>query len=282
MRKRFPNLSQRLYLRPDVHIVEEDGRSFVRRSTEKYQVLQATLVDTWAATAAGAFALSENNLYTTDAFRDYLTHLTDDGVLAISRWGFEPPRESLRLISLAIEALGQLGEGEAWRHVIVAREGSVQGWGALDTVLISRQPFTAADIDRAREACTHGGLQPVYYPGLQIQNQFHDLLLSPNPERYQRGYTFDISPVSDNRPFFFYTVQPRIFEIHEERGAGHRRLQGQPGGAAAVRADGDQPGCDYRDPGGAAAGVRRASAAAEGCARVSAVLSVHRRRLHHD
>ena len=72
---------------------------------EKYQVLQATLVDTWASTAAGAFALSENNLYTTDAFYDYLTHLTDDGVLAFTRWGFDPPRESLRLISLAMDAL---------------------------------------------------------------------------------------------------------------------------------------------------------------------------------
>ena len=73
-----------IYLRPEVRVVVEDGRSFVRRSTEKYQVLQATLVDTWASTAAGAFALSENNLYTADAFYDYLTHLTDDGVLAFT------------------------------------------------------------------------------------------------------------------------------------------------------------------------------------------------------
>jgi hypothetical protein len=182
MRKRFPNLSQRLYLRPDVHIEEEDGRSFVRRSTEKYQVLQATLVDTWAATAAGAFALSENNLYTTDAFRDYLSHLTGDGVLAISRWGFDPPRESLRLISLAIEALGQLGESEPWRHVIVAREGSVQGWGAQDTVLIARKPLQPRRYrSRPRRLRARPSLQPVYYPGLSIQNQFHDLLLSPNP-----------------------------------------------------------------------------------------------------
>ncbi len=95
MRKRFPQLSRGLFLRPDVHIHIEDGRSFVRRSTEKYQVIQATLVDTWASTAAGAFALSENNLYTTEAFRDYLTHLTDDGLLTFTRWGFDPPRESL-------------------------------------------------------------------------------------------------------------------------------------------------------------------------------------------
>ena len=105
MRERFAGLSNDLYLRPEVHLFVEDGRSFVRRSDDKYQVLQATLVDTWAATAAGAFALSENNLYTTDAFRDYLQHLTDDGMLAITRWGFDPPRESLRLISLAIDAL---------------------------------------------------------------------------------------------------------------------------------------------------------------------------------
>ena len=79
-------------------------------ATDKYQVIQATLVDTWASTAAGAFALSENNLYTTDAFHDYLSHLTDDGMIAFTRWGFDPPRESLRLISLAMAALDQLGE----------------------------------------------------------------------------------------------------------------------------------------------------------------------------
>jgi spermidine synthase len=105
MQQRFPELSHRLYFRPEVHVVIEDGRSFVRRSSDKYQVLQATLVDTWASTAAGAFALSENNLYTTDAFRDYLTHLTDDGLMVFTRWGLQPPRESLRLISLAMAAL---------------------------------------------------------------------------------------------------------------------------------------------------------------------------------
>ena len=127
---------------------------------------------------AGAFALSENNLYTTDAFRDYLLHLTDDGILAITRWGLEPPRESLRLISLAIEALNQLGETDAWRHVIVGRQGSVQGWGAQDTVLISRKPFSQGDIDRARIAMSDGGVQAIYYPGLEIQNQFYTLRIT--------------------------------------------------------------------------------------------------------
>jgi hypothetical protein len=223
MQQRFPDFSHRLYFRPDVQIHVEDGRSFVRRSTEKYQVLQATLVDTWAATAAGAFAFSENNLYTTDAFRDYLTHLTDDGLLCITRWGFEPPRESLRLISLAIDALGEIGEREPWRHVIISREGSTEDTGASDTVLISRKPFSAADIERAQTAFAAGRQRPVYYPGSQINNQFRDLLLSPNPAEYQRNYRFDISPVSDNRPFFFYTVQPRDM-VSFFRSVGHGKI----------------------------------------------------------
>jgi hypothetical protein len=218
MRDKFSELSHRLYFRPEVKIHVEDGRSFVRNSPEKFQVLQATLVDTWASTAAGAFALSENNLYTTDAFRDYLLHLTDDGMITITRWGFEPPRESLRLISLAIAALNHIGEKDAPRHIIVAREdaGAIRGWGARDTVLISRKPFSEADVARAKTAMSEapiGGngnkIQPVYLPGERIPNEFTELLLTPDPAKFQRDYRYDISPVDDNRPFFFYTVQPR-------------------------------------------------------------------------
>ena len=151
MRRRFADESHRIYFRPEVHIFVEDGRSFVRRSNEKYQVIQATLVDTWAASAAGAFALSENNLYTTDAFRDYLNHLTDDGLIVFTRWGFDPPRESLRLISLAMHALGGIGEKQAWKHILVLRQDAekLHQWGAQDTVLIFRKPISA-DRYRAR------------------------------------------------------------------------------------------------------------------------------------
>ncbi len=209
MRDRFVPQSRGLYLRPDVHIFVEDGRSFVRRSHDKYQVVQATLVDTWASTAAGAFALSENNLYTTDALRDYLLHLTDDGMVAFTRWGLDPPRESLRLVSLAMAALHQIGELEPWRHVIVGREGSTEGWGAQDTVLIARKPFPDSDLSRARAAMVAAHMQPIYFPDERIAGQFTDLLRSPDPEAYERNYQYDISPVGDNQPFFFYTVQPR-------------------------------------------------------------------------
>jgi hypothetical protein len=211
MRGKFAAESHNIYSRAGVDLHIEDGRSFVRRSDQKYQVLQATLVDTWASTAAGAFALSENNLYTTDAFVDYLSHLTDDGVIALTRWGFEPPRESLRLISLAMAALPAVGETDPARHVMVVREDTakLKGWGALDTVLISRKAFSDADTAHARQIIADGHMDEIYLPGDDPKNAFGQLVTSADPAAFWRDYPFDVSPVSDDRPFFFYTVQPR-------------------------------------------------------------------------
>ena len=211
MRGQFANESHHIYTHPGVRVFVEDGRSFVRRSDEKYQVLQATLVDTWASTAAGAFALSENNLYTADAFTDYLDHLTDDGLLAFTRWGFDPPRESLRLLSLAMAALPRVGESDPARHVMVIREDTakLKGWGALDTVLISRKPFSDADVAHARQVIAEAHMDEIYLPGDTPKNAFGQLLTASDPEAFWRDYPFDVSPVNDDRPFFFYTVQPR-------------------------------------------------------------------------
>jgi hypothetical protein len=211
MRQRYPELSQRIYFRPDVRIFVEDGRSFIRRSAEKYQVLQATLVDTWASTAAGAFALSENNLYTTDAFHDYLTHLTDDGFMAFTRWGFQPPRESLRLLTLATDALERLGEKDPWRHVIVIRENVnlISQWGATDTVLISRKPFSEDDRARVRQFIAETKKDLVYEPGMTGGTEFAEFLRTSDRAAYLAAYAYDISAVSDDRPFFFFTVQAR-------------------------------------------------------------------------
>ena len=95
MRGRYADFAQHLYERPEVHMHVGDGRSFIRNATEQYDVVQMTLVDTWASTAAGAFALSENSLYTTEAFREYFDHLKPDGMIAVTRWEFRQPREAL-------------------------------------------------------------------------------------------------------------------------------------------------------------------------------------------
>jgi hypothetical protein len=222
MQDKFSQYSNRLYFRPEVKIHVEDGRSFVRRSQDHYQVLQATLVDTWASTAAGAFALSENNLYTTNAFSDYLEHLTNDGVMSFTRWGFVPPRESLRVVALASVALKKLGENDPAKNIIVIRQdlSKLSTWGTRDTILVSRHPFSAADVAIVYKAAALGKMEVVYEPATSNDTPFRGLLTAPDVNAFYESYPFDVRPVSDDRPFFFYTVQPRDlwqFMLHASR-----------------------------------------------------------------
>ena len=167
-------------------------------------------MDTWASTAAGAFALSENNIYTVEAFGDYLSRLSDDGMLAFTRWGFDPPRESLRLVSLARAALLAAGERRPERHIIVVREDAQRlgGWGATDSVIVSRKALPVEDLELAAKAASQGDFEILYMPGQTPDNAFSQLLAAPDMRAFLAAYRYDVSPVSDDRPFFFYTVQP--------------------------------------------------------------------------
>jgi hypothetical protein len=93
--------------------------------------------------------------------------------------------------------------------VVVVREDAknLKNWGAQDTVIVFRKPMAADDSTRARMALTNTTLQLVYLPGDKAVNEFGQLLLAPDPEKFWSAYPFDVSPVDDDRPFFFYTVQ---------------------------------------------------------------------------
>src|ERR1700690_2261856 len=142
MRGRYADYSLHLYERPDVHIHVTDGRSYLRSPPQRFDVVQMTLVDTWASTAAGAFALSENNLYTVQAFREYFQHLKPDGMIAVTRWEFENPREALRVGSVAMETLHGMGIADPARHFIVGSLGELNKDGIPVVVLAKKTPFT--------------------------------------------------------------------------------------------------------------------------------------------
>jgi spermidine synthase len=204
MRNRFREYSGGVYDRPDVHVTVEDGRSFVRRSPERYEIIQASLVDTWAATAAGAYSLSENSLYTVEAFEDYLAHLSDRGVLSISRWVFD----GLRLVSLAQEAGARQGWNAADRIAIVQHED-------VATFLLKKTPFTESEVSTLETAAQQLGFAILYLPGRQPQtfgdnrDDYARLLLSPDRQAFYRAYPLDVTPTTDDRPFFFHTTKLR-------------------------------------------------------------------------
>ena len=209
MRGRYADYSQHLYQRPEVHIHVTDGRSYLRSTPQRFDVVQMTLVDTWASTAAGAFALSENNLYTVEAFREYFDHLKPDGMIAITRWEFRRPREALRVVSVAMQALHGLGVADPARNFIVASKGPLNEDGIPVVVLAKKNAFTPEE-ESAVQA--HFGqyaeLAPLYLPSSPAKNPFADLIASNDPYRFAQSYSYNVAPVSDNAPFFFFTLKP--------------------------------------------------------------------------
>ncbi len=208
MRGGYADYSQHLYERPDVHIHVTDGRSFLRSTPQHFDVVQMTLVDTWASTAAGAFALSENNLYTVEAFREYFDHLKPDGMIAITRWEFQNPREALRVVAVAMEALHRLGVANPARNFIVAAQGSLDVDGIPVVVLAKKTPFTPAEEAAVtKHLDDYPEIEPLYMPSDPGQNPFSNLIASNDPYAFARGYAYNVAPVTDNAPFFFFTLK---------------------------------------------------------------------------
>src|SRR5580698_10403853 len=208
MRDRYAEYSYHLYECPEVHIHVTDGRSFVRNAKQNFDVVQMTLVDTWASTAAGAFALSENSLYTVEAFREYFEHLRPDGMVAITRWEFRQPREALRVVSVAMEALHELGVQNPARNFIVVSQGDLDEDGIPVAVLAKKSAFTTEEEDRVRAHLSgNSGLVALYLPSSPKDNPFSTLIARNDPYAFAQSYPYNVAPVKDNAPFFFFTLK---------------------------------------------------------------------------
>lgn len=179
---------------PRVRLVRDEGRSCIARSRERFDVIQITLIDTWAASVSGAYSLSENYLYTTEAFAEYLSHLDDDGLLSITRWYYEMPR----LTALARAGLEEIEIDQPSRHVMVVHEK------VRASLLVKRTPFTAAEVLRAREYARASASTVEHDPVNPARGSpYENLLSAPDPSRIYQDADIALHPVRDDSPFFF-------------------------------------------------------------------------------
>jgi hypothetical protein len=190
---------------PGVNYVNDEARSWLARDPNRYEVITVPLVDTWASTSAGAFALSENSLYTVEAFRLYLQHLESKGVLSVSRWWHQGSiGETHRLLILAAEALRQQGITEPRQHLILALGGDVVN------LLASPTAFTADDEASLRRACADRGYQVLLSPSQCADPRFETFLARPEAATAWFGDVhLDLSPTTDDRPYFFHSFSLR-------------------------------------------------------------------------
>ncbi len=196
---RFGEFTGDIYHAPGVHAVASDGRSHLTHTRKSFDLIQISLIDSWAASAAGAFALAENSLYTVEAFELYGSRLSEAGLISTSRWMTEMPR----LIVLADAALREMGIDETRDHMVIVSAESV------GTLLTSERPFGADELERLREICEKRGFVQLYpvAPGAAPPNPFIAATvhqgLAPLAE-----FGFNVAPPTDDSPYFFHMLSP--------------------------------------------------------------------------
>ncbi len=203
----FAEFAGNLYERPEVNVQVADARGFVERSSEQYDVIQASLIDTWAAGGSGAFALSENSLYTQEAFETYYQHLTDQGILTISRWYLpKRPAETLRLVSTGLAGWEAAGAADPSQHVaVVAHDQTGAQTEGLSTTLFKKRPFTPDEVADLQTIVAELGYTVIYAPGLEPLEEVGQFITGDR-QTFIDQYPLDISPATDNRPFFFNLI----------------------------------------------------------------------------
>lgn len=185
-----------------VRLVVDEARSWFARTPETFDTIQMSMIDTWAATGAGAFTLTENGLYTLEAWTGFLSRLTPRGLFTVSRWyGTGAVNETGRMVSLAVATLQESGIARPEDHLFLAASGYVA------TLILSKSPLSPEEIAMLREACDRYRYTVLMQPGKRIDSEVLAAIRSAGSrealERYTSRLDLDLTPPTDDRPFFF-------------------------------------------------------------------------------
>ena len=222
---RFGDFTGHLDRDPRVRLVNDEARSYLARMRDPVDIIQISLIDTWAATASGAFVLTENSLYTLEAWTNFLTRLTPRGVLSVSRWYYAGrPGEVYRSAVLAAATLQKRGVQRPGDHFVIVRARPAPTKDAPDgvgTILVSPEPFSTADLDALDEVAARLRFEVVQSPRISHDETFAAIADGRQLQRLLAGYPLDISAPTDDSPFFFHMLRMRdVFNLERWRDQG--------------------------------------------------------------
>lgn len=185
----------------------EEGRSFITRTDEKYDVIYIPFVDTWASVSSGGLGVSENFLYTVEGFEQYYDHLTDRGKIVTVRWLIDTPR----FVSTYVKLLEQEGvpQEEVYKHLIVATSDSYTEDPSGTMVVFSKAPFTEDEIRFFSTSFAQHGYKPILIPGEVMREPYAQLLNgSIDLEQFYRLFDTKAHYVTDDSPYFLSYEKP--------------------------------------------------------------------------
>ena len=211
VKEKYADFAGHIYQNSHVRLHTGEARGFVATSTDRYDLINISLLDAFGASAAGLYALSENYLYTVQALQAYLRHLAPDGYLSITRWIKMPPRDTVKLLATAVEACKALKLNNPEQRMLLIRS-----W-QTSTLVVKNGSFSKREIDRLKQFSSERSFDLAYYPGIAVDevNRFNILrqpyfyraakaLLGTGGEAFINAYKFNIEPATDDRPYFFH------------------------------------------------------------------------------
>jgi hypothetical protein len=213
LRGEFADYSGNITEQPNVNYVQGDGRTFLARSDDEYDLIWFVAPDSYAASNAatsGAFVLSESYLYTEEMIESAYDHLSADGVI-VAQFGDRDfaarPMRTARYFVTAREALADRVDDFAAHTALVYETGEIQ-FQTISTIMLFRPPVDEAIVDRVRESVARvPGASPLYLPGaVREDGLVSDLITLPDADvdRIVADYALDISAIDDDRPFFWH------------------------------------------------------------------------------
>jgi len=188
--------------REEVTFIVDEARSYLSRTQDKYSIIQMSLIDTWAATGAGAFSLSENALYTTEAWQIFFNRLADDGIFTVSRW-YDSYNigETGRIVSLAVASLLKSGIKNPAEHIAMITIGNIS------TLLLSKQAFSEQEIAKLKKVSTDLAYNFVIVPNVQPSHSvLRDIISVSSLEELSAAIAdkeLNYEPTTDENPYFF-------------------------------------------------------------------------------
>jgi hypothetical protein len=191
------------YSRPHVSTTIGDGRSVLAARDTKYNVLHIGFTNTLSANAASGFVLTENNLYTIEAFQEYFDHLAPDGVLDISRIRKGGAGdEGIKATVLMLAAVEREGVKHPERNVVVVLGRDILGEESV-TILARRNPFTPDELAKLRQLGNERGRGVIFAPGGPYVDEWKQLADAHGWRSFCANYRLNVCPPTDNKPFFF-------------------------------------------------------------------------------
>jgi predicted membrane-bound spermidine synthase len=198
--RQFGASAGNVYDHPRVEAILSEGRTFVRRTDRRFDVILLGFVDSWAAVASGGLSLSENHLYTVEAFSAYLDRLTPEGMLVILRWDVDIPR----LVSNAVALLGAADAGK--RVLVLLEQRRTEKEPAQMIFVLRKRAFTE---EETAQVMSWASAQPVIVPGRHVEAPYAELFAGRKTmAQFVAEADSRVDPVTDDRPFFFARQKP--------------------------------------------------------------------------